>query len=236
MRTLYFENDSTLSLEWIKPGTFTMGCPHPENPKWGLHTVEITEGFWMSTTTITNSVYRNFNAETIPQSYGDRNFSQPLQPVSGVTWFDAVKYCNYLTNKIGEKCSLPTEAEWEYACRAGTDTDWHFGNNVMLFKQYGWCSRNSKGSTQPTGFKKPNNWGLYDMHGNVWEWCQDVYNEDYYRESSPTNPYFNGEGSERVMRGGSYFSSSERTCSSFFRERLRPDSTARSVGFRIVVR
>lgn len=217
--------------KWIEPGTFIMGSQYPEFPTWRQHVVNITKGFWIGETTITNEQYNLFQR---PVSFSDRKFDQRLQPASGISWYSAVEYCDFLTTKIGKKCSLPTEAQWEYACRAGTDTQWSFGDNVSDFTNYGWCSNNSRGTTQLVSFKQPNNWGLRDMHGNVWEWCQDIYNE--YTNDSVTDPCIQDvtDTQNRVVRGGSYFSNESRA-SSFYREHVNPNANLFTIGFRVVV-
>jgi formylglycine-generating enzyme required for sulfatase activity len=142
-------------------------------------------------------------------------------PVDSVPWLEAIRFCNKLserhglapyyriegntvTIKGGDGYRLPTEAEWEYACRAGTSTRWSFGDREADLKDHGWFEGNSGGTTQPVGKKKPNAWGLYDMHGNVPEWCWDRYGADYYRDSPGTNPTGAGGGLARVLRGGSW--------------------------------
>ena len=114
--------------------------------------------------------------------WNDRRFNQPRQPVVGVSWDDAQAFCQWAG------CRLPTEAEWEYACRAGTTTAFSFGDDEKMLAEFAWYDKNSNKQTQPVGSKKPNPWGLYDMHGNVWEWCQDWFDDDYYRDSPQDDP------------------------------------------------
>ncbi len=104
----------------------------------------------------------------------------------------------------GEGYRLPTEAEWEYACRAGTESRYGFGDDVKQLGSYAWYSSNSEGRTCPVGRKRPNGFGLYDMHGNVWEWCWDGYEEDYYRHSPDVDPLGDEEADYRVTRGGGW--------------------------------
>ena len=111
-----------------------------------------------------------------PAYWDDRRFNQPEQPVVGVSWDEARAFCEWAGGR------LPTEAEWEYACRAGTTTEYSFGDDAELLEEYAWFDKNSGGQTQPVGAKKPNPWGLHDMHGNVWEWCADWFDDKYYAQ------------------------------------------------------
>jgi formylglycine-generating enzyme required for sulfatase activity len=132
----------------------------------------------------------------------------PQNPVDSVTWLGCEKFLAKLNAKFeapGVKFSLPTEAQWEYACRAGTTTIFHFGDAEERLSDYAWFSDNAAGKPHPVGSKKPNAWGLYDMYGNVWQWCADWYAADSYRKSPAADPAGPAVGAERVMRGGSWY-------------------------------
>jgi formylglycine-generating enzyme required for sulfatase activity len=159
-------------------------------------------------------------------------------PATYVSWDDAVSYCKKLSEKEGKTYRLPTEAEWEYACRAGTKTAWSFGNDEKVLGDYAWSVENaaeivSEQYAQQVGLKKPNAWGLYDMHGNVSEWCRDYYGEDYYQQSPTNDPTGPTRGSFRVLRGGSWYSIPYTTRSAY---RSRDDAGCRHYmgGFRVV--
>jgi len=126
-------------------------------------------------------------------------------PVVCVSWNDAVAFCKWLSDKERKGYRLPTEAEWEYACRAGTTTLWNFGNDKSCAGEYAWYKDNSGASMHPVGQRKSNAWGLHDMHGNVWEWCFDWSDDDYYELSPSHDPTGAAFGEGRIVRGGHYF-------------------------------
>ena len=124
-------------------------------------------------------------------------------PVDRICWKHAVYFCTRLSERQFETFRLPTEAEWEYACRAGNTASYSFGEVPSLLTQYAWFNSNSNHSAHPVGQKAPNAFGLYDMHGNVWEWCSDWYDE--YIADSSIDPQGPPDGSSRILRGGSWF-------------------------------
>ncbi len=147
-------------------------------------------------------------------------------PVERTQWVDAARFCNKCSELDGLtpcydpatwECDfaasgyrLPTEAEWEYACRAGSQTKYFFGDSERELTKYAWLKPHSRGRTQPVGTKRPNPWGLYDMHGNVWQWCNDYYSESYYEESPQENPRGPATGEQRVLRGGAWSSTADK--------------------------
>jgi formylglycine-generating enzyme required for sulfatase activity len=145
----------------------------------------------------------------------------------GVSWEDAQRFCRWAG------CRLPTEAEWEYACRAGSQKKYCFGDDVSRLEEFAWFNKNSGGKLHPVGEKKPNAWGLFDLHGNVWEWCQDWWKDDYYKHSPKTDPAGPERGSARVLRGGSFRNDPDSLrCSS--RSNYDPDIRGHYIGFRVV--
>ncbi len=197
-----------------------------EHPR---HSVSITEPFYMGVTEVTHEQYEAVMGEKPSHFDGKQN------PAELVTWNDATEFCKKLSQKTGETIRLPTEAQWEYACRAGSTSAYCFGESERQLGDYAWYDDNSDGKTHPVAQKKPNDWGLYDMHGNVWEWCRDWYDGDYYENNTITNPTGPTSGSYRVVRGGSwanyayYVRSANRDCSD-------PSFTYLGFGFRVVLR
>jgi formylglycine-generating enzyme required for sulfatase activity len=206
---------SGIEMVHIPAGSFEMGSRRgDEGP---VHTVRI-DSFLMDRTEVTQAEY-----ERIGKAEGFSNLShfRGLDlPVEQVTWPQAARFCNARSRLEGLKscynedtgeCDfdadgyrLPTEAEWEYACRAGTTGDYSFGNEARQLGDFGWLADNAGKKTHPVGQKKPNPWGLFDMHGNVAEWCQDVFDREYYKSSPESNPHGPADGKEYVLRGGSW--------------------------------
>jgi formylglycine-generating enzyme required for sulfatase activity len=158
-------------------------------------------------------------------------------PVEKVSWDDAVEFCKKLSDlpeekKAGREYRLPTEAEWEYACRAGSKTVYSFDDEEGLLPEYGWFDRNSSDRTHAVGLLEPNAWGLYDMHGNVWEWCSDWYGE--YPKSAVSDPTGLAKSAVRVLRGGSWYDDAA-ICESAFRHGNAPELRGINRGFRLAL-
>ena len=150
-----------------------------------------------------------------------------------VTWYDAVNYAVWLSRLTGKRYRLPTEAEWEYAARAGTTTAFSFKGDTSKLGEYGWYYDNSEDKTQPVGQRKPNAWGLYDMHGNVWEWVADDWHENYDKAPTDGRVWIDKpRGADRVLRGGSW-SFGARDCRSAARRHYGPGYRLSALGFRL---
>lgn len=194
-----FTNSIGMKFVLIKAGTFWMGSPDNErgrNSDETKHKVTLTKDFYFQTTEVTQAQYEEIMASNPSDFKGDN------LPVEQVTWNDAVEFCKKLSVKEGKAYRLPTEAEWEHACRAGTITSYSFRDNEGKLEEYACYGNNSGNKTHPVGKKMPNAWGVYDMHGNVWEWCSDWYGG--YQGGSVTDPKGPENGNTKVVRGGSW--------------------------------
>jgi len=216
----------TIEFVNIPAGTFTMGSPISEEYRQEnevQHTVSL-DAFKMSRHAITFAQYDAYCDEKGLKKPSDNGWGRGNRPVINVIWHEANAFAEWMG------CRLPTEAEWEYACRAGTTTPFNTGYNLTT-SQANFCGDNYREKTMPVGSFAPNAWGLYDMHGNVWECCND-WDADY-SASAQTNPKGPSTGSYRVYRGGSWFSNANR-CRSANRDSYTPDTRSYSVGFRLV--
>jgi len=222
-----------MELILIPAGEFLMGSPDSdkdampsEKPQ---HRVRITKPFYLAKFLVTQEQWAAVMGKN--PSY----FKNPKNPVENVNWDDCQKFLGKLSVKTGwpkSKFALPTEAQWEYACRAGSATRYHFGDAESKFGEYAWCRANSGGKTHPVGEKKPNAWGLYDMHGNVWEWCQDWYDGGYYTHSKKDDPTGPAIGSIRAFRGGGWAYAAA-GCQSASRFHSVPGARSFYVGLRV---
>jgi formylglycine-generating enzyme required for sulfatase activity len=223
-KTITLPGGMPMEMVWCPPGTFMMGSPASEilydraKEDEVQHQVTLTKGFWMAKTEVTQEQWISV------MGYNPSLHKSEKLPVEQVSWEDCMEFCQ----KTG--LDLPTEAEWEYACRAGTAGP-YAGNGTL--EDMAWYSGNSELVTHTVGQKRPNAWGLYDMHGNVWEWCADWY--DDYPSDPETDPTGAGSGYNRVLRGGSYWHDAS-SCRSALRRRRYPDSRDGFNGFRPVAR
>ncbi|MBS3764811.1 MAG: formylglycine-generating enzyme family protein, partial [Planctomycetes bacterium] len=199
------------------------------------HRVKITKSFYMGMTEVTQAQWEAVMGTT-PWEGKKHTPDSKNGPATFVSWKDAMMFCRKLSRRTGKKFRLPTEAEWEYACRAGTQTAYSFGDDPELFGKYGWFGKNSDRKPHAVAQKKPNPAGLYDMHGNVWELCLDYYAEDYYKNSPSADPKGPEEKGKRVKRGGSWRRGASlcRSASRYYFNRAYSDNF-RTGGFRVVV-
>ncbi len=202
-------NSIGIKLVLISKGTFMMGSPESEEGRReneSQHEVTISNDYYLGAYEVTQTQYQTVIGNN-PSCYqgalvGNQNADLPVENVS---LDDAVEFCKKLTElpeekKAGRVYRLPTEAQWEYACRAGSKTIYSFDDEEGLLPEYGWFKRNSSQRTHTVGLLEPNAWGLYDMHGNVWEWCSDWYGE--YPKGAVSDPTGPTMGTDRVNRGG----------------------------------
>lgn len=228
------EHTNSLGMKFvlIPPGEFTMGAPelHSASSPDELppHRVRITQPFYLGTTPVTQRDYETVVGTNPSSNYG------PLLPVDHVSWHDANRFCKLLAEGegLGDAYRLPTEAEWEYACRAGSASRFPWGDDETLADLYGWFASNCDGQTQAVAQKLPNPFGLYDMLGNIRQMCRDNYSANYYRKSPLEDPPGPEQGDIKVWRGGL---AREAPWNSFTRDEYASDTRNSSVGFRVVL-
>ncbi len=244
-------NPTSLGLEMVlvHTGTFTMGSQAPgifrsgEKGRWDdekQHTVRISEPYFIGKFQVTQAQYKKICGNNPSYFIKDNN------PVETISWYDAMNFCDKLNKLYAAQLpknwhfTLPTEAQWEYACRAGTQSA--LNNNLPLtdpegfcsnLDQVGWFDENSGERTHAVGSKKPNAWGIYDMHGNVWEWCRDTFTA-YQGDAVDPDFYFLNDLGNKVIRGGSCFHIAS-YCRSAARHHIAPNSKGQDIGFRVIL-
>jgi formylglycine-generating enzyme required for sulfatase activity len=248
---------SGIELVSIPNGSFYMGSPDDDKDAFldekPQHKVIISKPFYLGKNKVTRGQFRRFvdatshKTEAEKSGYkwtwkkaglGDNGFDQTDEhPVVCVSWNDADAFCRWLAEKTGAKVRLPYEAEWEYSCRAvreakKTTTKYYFGDDEAKLGDYAWYNKNSGDTTHPCGLKTPNAFGLYDMHGNAWEWCADGKRD--YKDRDETDPVGPLLGAFRVNRGGSCFDV-PRFCHAASRSGNTPSFQGGSLGFRVLV-
>lgn len=236
--TITYELSDGISLDMIEipAGSFLMGedVLQFEKPQ---HQVTISP-FCMGKYAITQEQWKTV-ASNLEKVNRDLNpdpfyFKGAQRPVDNVSWYDAVEFCDRLSQKFDRQFRLPSEAEWEYACRAGSTTKFFFGDDEKDLEKYAWYSVNSEYKTQPVGQKLPNAWGLYDMAGNCWEWCLDKWHYTYYEAPNDGSAWIeNSVNENRLLRGGSW-NAFTRSCSSSFRNKLYPEYGNFYYGCRVI--
>jgi formylglycine-generating enzyme required for sulfatase activity len=222
-----------IEFQWCPPGTFTMGSPSNEEFRSSdevQHVVTISRGFWLGKYEVTQAQW-----EAVMDSNPSK-FDGDERPVELVSWNDAQEFIDALNGAKGVAAPyrLPTESEWEYACRAGTTARFYWGDDPSDddIDDYAWYGSNSGLASHDVGTKLPNAWGLHDMSGNVYEWCQDWYGA--YPAGPVTNPQGPGSGGTRTFRGGGW-SLPARTCRSAGRHSTEPDRELADLGFRLLL-
>ncbi len=216
----------------IPSGSFMMGDKKGDEEEKPVHKVTISKPFYLGKFEVTQEQWRAVMGANPSHFKGAKN------PVDRVSW----EACEAFIKKLNENFArssvtfaLPSEAEWEYACRAGSTTRYSFGDREADLAKYGWFEGNAGGKTHPVGQKKPNAWGLYDMHGNVWQWCGDCYDADYYKKSPAADPTGPTAVTSRVLRGGSW-SDPAPYCRSSYRYCLPPWFCVYCYGVRVLCR
>jgi formylglycine-generating enzyme required for sulfatase activity len=227
-----FTNSIGMKFVLIQPGEFMMGSNSANNEQ-PSHMVQITQPFYLGTFPVTQGEYQVIVGKNPSRFSGDARL-----PLESISWDDAVTFCNRISESPGEvqhgmRYRLPTEAEWEYACRAGSTGQWCFGDDESSLSKYAWFDKNSGGRTHPVGEKEANNWGLHDMHGNVFEWCSDWY-EEYRSSVATSDPQGARSRSHRVLRGGSWGCAAT-YCRSACRSFDAPTSRTSNDGFRLAL-
>ncbi len=194
--------------------------------------VEIRQRYWIAETEVTNAQYERYDPEHKRDWPGDD------APATSVSWGDAQVYCDWLSKRSGRPIRLPSEAEWENACRAGSQGEYGFGDDEKRLTEYAWFAENSEGRAHAVRTRRPNAWGLFDLHGNVWEWCEDTYHRDYEGAPEDARPWteggvrwHQGRSRLRVRRGGDLVGAAV-YCRSAYREGLHPADSGDRLGFR----
>ena len=229
----------TQRLRWIPPGRFWMGAPDDEPGRWSaegpVHEVVIGQGYWLFDTPCTQALWEAVMGDN------PSHFKGQDRPVEQVEWHQARAFAEALQQRLAEQAAgehddggrivLPSEAQWEYACRAGGQSPWYFGDDEAGLGEHAWLLGNAGGETHPVGQKRPNRWGLYDMLGNVWEWTGDHWHDSYVGAPSDGSPWDDDPGAARVIRGGGWDDPAQ-YCRCAVRYGDHPDNRVLDLGFR----
>ena len=235
------ENSLGMKFVLIHSGSFTMGTPETEPERDAdekQHKVTLTSPFYLGVYEVTQAQYTKVIGKNPSRFQTEATGVEDTSnfPVDSLCWEDAIAFCDALSQlpeekKAGRRYRLPFEAEWEYACRAQTDTMYSFGDDPELLEEYGWFEENSGQRSHPVGEKKPNPWGLYDMHGNVSELCWDFYTKELVDAKDPLGPV---DGEHRCRRGSAWFFAAKH-CRSGARDSWVPDGRPANHGLRVVL-
>lgn len=232
--TLDLGGGMTMELVKVPAGEFVMGSPYSEEgreveegPK---HRVRIAQPFFLGRSEVTQAQWMAVTGRSAGSFMAD-----PDQPAKAVSWDDCQAFCRKLSWRTGHAVRLPSEAEWEYACRAGTQTAYSFGDTVESIGEYAWYDEDGLVKTHPVMAKRPNAWGLYDMHGNVWELCEDVWHDSYWNAPSDGSAWIaNGDPTVRVTRGAASYDGDASIFRSAYRRPVRVDDDYMYVGLRVL--
>jgi len=217
-------NSIGMKLRLIQPGTFKMGSEKGYTDERPVHQVKITKPFYLGVCEVTQAEWQRVMGSNPSFVRGEK------RPVENITWAEAREFCRKLTELEKRTYRLPTEAEWEYACRARTTTEYYWGDKFDA--QYAWTHANSGKTTHDVGTRLPNAWGLFDMCGNVWEWCDDWKGD--YSGGDQVDSRGPAQGGGHVARGGSWTNSPERCCSAY-RFAFDPAVHSHNLGLRVVL-
>jgi len=225
-------NSIGMELVLIPPGSFRMGgdkkLEQAEDHETPRHIVKISQTYFLGKYEVTQIQWSEI------MNNNPSEFVDDKRPVERVSWNDVKVFIQKLnTKEETNKYRLPTEAEWEYAARAGSESSYAFGSDTIMLSQFAWYRKNSGGKTHPVGQLNPNVWGLYDMHGNVHEWCQDWFDRQYYSQSASNAPLGPSTGLAKALRGGDW-GSEDWYCRSASRSLSSPDRRSNRLGFRLV--
>ena len=223
-KTITLPGGAEMEMIYCAPGSFMMGSPEDEEDRDDdetQHKVTLTKGFWLGKYPVTQSQWESAMGDNPSWYEGDDN------PVNFVSWDDCKEFIKKINSRFNFTARFPTEAEWEYACRAGEEGAYSGTGDL---DDMGWYDENSDGETHPVGEKEPNDWGFYDMHGNVLEWCADWYGS--YPTKAVTDPKGPSSGVNRVLRGGYWFDGAG-DCRSAYRYNFNPDIGDGRFGFRL---
>ena len=225
-------NGITLEMVSLPAGQFLMGSadsdPDASNDEKPQHQVQVNS-FAIGKYPVTQAQYQAAMG-TNPCHFSNN----PQNPVENVSWDDAQAFCQKLSQITEKTYRLPTEAEWEYACRAGTTTRYYFGDDANQLGDYAWYKANSQQTTHPVGQKKPNAWGLYDMSGNVWEWCEDDWHDSYAGAPDDGSAWLDNDNDYPIVRGGSWGSNPYLCRSAIRGNYYHRDNRIVNYGFRVV--